>query len=150
MILTLAGQEPNDVHGIAGSFLQDRISDFASIHMSFENGIKAHVDTSWLNPFKEQRLVVIGDKAMVEFCDSEPEWHDKLKIYRHKAEVVFGVPSIKKAEPELIEVKQDNPLVNECRHFLHFMKNNETPFTDGREALAVLKVLHAGDAAGKA
>ena len=150
MILTLAGEEPDDVHGIAGSFLQDKISDFASIHMSFANGIKAHVDTSWLNPFKEQRLVVIGDKAMVEFCDSEGDWGDKLKLYRHKAEIIDGVPSIDKAEAEHIEVVQDNPLINECRHFLMFMKNNETPYTDGEEALAVLKVLHAGDAAGKA
>jgi UDP-2-acetamido-3-amino-2,3-dideoxy-glucuronate N-acetyltransferase len=150
MILTLAGQEPSDVHGIAGSYLQDEISDFASVHMSFPDGMKAHIETSWLNPFKEQRLVVIGDKAMVEFCDSDPVWQNKLKLYRHKAYITDGVPSIEKAEPELVEVQEDNPLVNECRHFLRFMKNNETPFTDGHEALAVLKVLHAGDATNRA
>ena len=150
MILTLAGEEPTDVQGTAGSFLQNNISDFASIHMSFANGIKAHVETSWLNPFKEQRLVVIGDKGMVEFCDSEPEWQNKLKFYRHNIQIVDGVPSIEKAEAELIEVEQDNPLVNECRHFLRFMEKNEKPFTDGYEALAVLKVLHAGDVAGNA
>ena len=101
MILTLAGEEPKDVHGIAGSYLQDSISDFASIHMSFENGIKAHVDTSWLNPFKEQRLVVIGDKAMVEFCDSEPEWKNKLKLYRHEASIDNGIPHVKKGRTRI-------------------------------------------------
>ena len=150
MILTLAGEEPEQVHGIAGSYLQDIISDFASVHMSFPSGMKAHIETSWLNPFKEQRLVVVGDKAMAEFCDSEPEWKNKLKLYRHEAYIEDGVPNVKKAEAELIEVEQDNPLVNECRHFLHFMKNNETPFTDGHEALRVLKVLHAGDATKRA
>ncbi len=149
MILTLAGQEPQDVHGIAGSYLQDKISDFASVHMSFANGIRAHVETSWLNPFKEQRLVVIGDKAMAEFCDSEPEWKNKLKLYCHKAYITNGVPSVEKAEPELIAVEKDNPLLNECRHFLRCIAKNETPFTDGREALAVLKVLCAGDASQK-
>ena len=148
MILTLAGEEPDNVHGIAGSYLQDKISDFASVHMSFPNGIQAHVDTSWLNPFKEQRLVVIGDKGMVEFCDSEPEWENKLKLYRHKAYITDGMPSVEKAEPELIKVEQDNPLLNECRHFIKFIANNETPFTDGHEALAVLKVLRAGDSTG--
>ena len=150
MILTLAGQEPDNVQGSAGSFLQDEISDFASVHMSFPNGIKAHIDTSWLNPFKEQRLVVVGEKAMAEFCDSDAEWKNKLKLYRYTAEIVDGIPSVSKAEAELIEVQEDNPLINECRHFLRFMANNETPFTDGHEALRVLKVLHAGDATNKA
>jgi len=145
MILTLAGEEPDNVHGIASSYLQDQISDFASVHMSFPNGIRAHIETSWLNPFKEQRLVVVGDKAMVEFCDSEAEWKNKLKLYRHAAYIKDGVPIVEKAEPEFVEVEQDNPLLNECRHFLRFMANNETPFTDGKEALAVLKVLRAGD-----
>lgn len=146
MILTLAGEEPSEIQGTAGNFLQDKISDFASVHMSFPNGIKAHIDVSWLNPFKEQRLVVVGDKGMVEFCDSEPEWENKLKLYRHEAYIEDGQPVVRKAEAECITVEQDNPLANECRHFLRFMANNETPFTDGQEALAVLKVLRAGDA----
>jgi len=146
MILALAGEEPCEVHGIAASYLQNKISDFASVHLSFPNGVRAHVETSWLNPFKEQRLVVVGEKGMAEFCDSDAECKNKLKFYGHEAYVRDGVPSVKKAEPELIEVEPDNPLVNECRHFLHFMANNKTPFTDGREALAVLKVLRAGDA----
>ena len=150
MILTLTGEEPHDIHGIAGSYLQDKISDFASVHLSFPSNIRAHVETSWLNPFKEQRLVVIGDKAMLEFCDTEPEWMNKLKLYRHEAYISDGVPNVKKAEPELIKVKQDNPLVNECRYFLRFMANNETPFTDGYEALRVLKVLCAGDVTNRA
>ena len=150
MILTLAGEEPSEVHGIAASYLQDKISDFASVHLSFPKGISAHVETSWLNPFKEQRLVVVGDKGMAEFCDSEPEWKNKLKLYRHEAYIKDGVPCVKKAEPELIEVEQVDPLVNECRHFLRFMASNKTPFTDGQEALAVLKVLRAGDATQRA
>ena len=84
---------------------------------------------------------------MAEFWDSTPDWEEKLKIYRHKAGIVDGVPFVEKAEAELIKVEPGNPLVNECQHFLRFMENNETPFTDGREALAVLKVLRAGDAA---
>ncbi len=149
MILTLVGEEPDHVNGIAGSYLQDKISDFASVHMSFPSGVKAHIETSWLNPFKEQRLVVIGDEAMVEFCDSDPVWENKLKLYRHEAYIKDGVPTVSKAEPELVKVEQDNPLVNECRHFLKFMADNETPYTDGHEALAVLRVLRAGDATGE-
>ncbi len=145
MILALAGQEPDKVQGSAGNFLQDHISDFASIHMGFPNGIKAHVNVSWLNPFKEQRLVVVGDKAMAEFDDCAP-WSEKLKLYRHRAEIVDGVPLVEKAEAELVEIEEFEPLLNECRYFLEFAANNQTPFSDGAEAIAVLKVLQAGDA----
>jgi len=146
MILALAGQEPDTVQGTAGNFLQDHISDFASVHMGFPNGIKAHVNISWLNPFKEQKLVVIGDKAMAEFDDVAP-WAEKLKLYRHRAEIVDGVPVVEKAEPENVDVEEFEPLLNECKHFLDFASNNKTPFTDGNEAIAVLKVLQTGDAA---
>jgi UDP-2-acetamido-3-amino-2,3-dideoxy-glucuronate N-acetyltransferase len=146
MILTLAGEEPCKVQGNAASYLQHQISDFATVHLSFPNGVRAHVETSWLNPFKEQRLVVIGEKGMAEFCDSDPECRNKLKLYRHEARIRDGIPLVKKTEPELIEVEPVNPLVNECQHFMYFMANNKTPFTDGHEALAVLKVLRAGDA----
>ncbi len=146
MILALAGEEPDSIQGTAGNFLQSHISDFASVHMGFPNGIKAHVNISWLNPFKEQRLVVIGDKAMAEFDDCAP-WGEKLKLYRHRAEIVDGVPVVEKAEAELVDVEEFEPLLNECRYFLEFARENKTPFTDGTEAMAVLKVLQAGDAA---
>ena len=145
MILSLADEEPNEVHGIAGNYLQQHISDFASIHMTFPSGMMAHVDASWLNPFKEQRLVVIGEKAMAEFDDRAP-WPEKLKLYRHVAEIVDGKPRLEAASPECVDIADDEPLLNECRHFLAFVARGETPFTDGHEAIRVLKVLRAGDA----
>jgi len=146
MILTLVGHEPVSIHGFSGNFLQDSVSDFASVQMAFPHGIKAHIEVSWLNPFKEQRLVVVGDKGMIEFND-QADWGDKLKFYNHQAEVVNGLPVVTPAKAETIEVEPGEPLRNECRHFLKFIATGETPYTDGREAIAVLRVLRAGDAA---
>jgi len=148
MVLALTGNEPEEVVGFAADFLTPNISDFASIQMSFADGIKAHIEVSWLNPFKEQRLVVIGERAMVEF-DDQADWSNKLKLYRHRAEIVNGQPLLEKAEPEPIKVEHGEPLRNECEHFLKFCQNGKTPYTDGKEALGVLKVLQKGDASGK-
>ncbi len=144
MILALVGSEPDKITGFAGNFLQDSISDFANIQMEFPDGVKAHIETSWLNPFKEQRLVVVGENAMLEFND-QADWSEKLKIYRHKAEIINGHPVVEPAEAAVIKVEPFEPLLNECKFFLRFIKNNETPFTDGREAISVLRVLRAGD-----
>jgi len=148
MILALIGTEPDRTIGFAGNFLQETISDFASVQMEFPGGEKAHVDVSWLNPFKEQRLVIAGEKCMAEFNDQE-DWGDKLKIYRHKAEIVNGEPVLEPAQAESIRVDPKEPLLNECEHFLHFCETGERPFTDGTEALSVLRVLRAGDMAAE-
>ncbi len=148
MVLALAGNEPEKTTGFAGNFLQSNISDFASINMEFPNNIKAHIEVSWLNPFKEQRLVVVGETGMMVFDDQEVS-ENKLVLYRHKAEIIDGVPLLEKAEPISIEFDKAEPLRNECEHFIEFCQSGETPYTDGKEAMAVLKVLQDGDASGK-
>ncbi len=148
MVLALAGSEPEKTTGFAGNFLQKNISDFASINMEFLNNIKAHIEVSWLNPFKEQRLVVVGETGMMVF-DDQAASENKLVLYRHKAEINDGVPLLEKADPISVEFDKAEPLRNECEHFIQFCQSGETPYTDGKEAMAVLKVLQSGDVSGK-
>ena len=54
-----------------------------------------------------------------------------------------GLPSLKKAEVEYLEVPQSEPLKNECQHFINIISENAVPLTDGDEGLRVLKVLSA-------
>ncbi len=143
MVLALTGNEPEKTTGFGGSFLRPHISDFASLNMEFPDNIKAHIEVSWLNPFKEQRLVVIGETGMMVFDDQADK--DKLLLYRHRAEIINGKPALAKADPVSIEFDEIEPLRNECEHFIHFCQSGETPFTDGREAMAVLKILQDGD-----
>lgn len=145
MVLALAGSQPMKTTGFSGNFLQNNISDFASINMEFKDNIKAHIEVSWLNPFKEQRLVVVGETGMMVFDDQAAK-QNKLVLYSHKAEIIDGEPILEKAEPISIEFDEGEPLRNECEHFIRFCQSGETPFTDGREAMAVLRVLQDGDA----
>ena len=82
MILSLAGQEVKTVYCEASDILQNGIGDIANIHIAFENGLKGHVFCSWLYPYKEQKLVIIGDKATAVFDDTM-DWSQKLAIYDH-------------------------------------------------------------------
>lgn len=144
MILALIDAEPERIDGFGGCFLQDSISDFHNVRLTFPGGVKAHIDVSWLNPFKEQRLVVVGSDAMVEF-DDQAEWYEKLKIYKHRAEIVNGFPVLEPSPADVIKVTPGEPLRNECAHFLKFVRTGETPYTDGREAMRVLRVLVEAD-----
>ena len=142
MILSLTGQEPETVRVESSSILQPDIADIATVHMEFKSGLKAHVSASWLHPFKEQKLVVIGDRAMAVFDDTKP-WAEKLALYSHVVESSGGLPTIEKAEVKYLEVSQSEPLRNECQHFVDVVSGNIMPLTNGEEGLGVLNVLSA-------
>ena len=142
MILSLTGQEPEIVRTESSCVLQPDIADTAIVHMEFKSALKAHVSVSWLHPFKEQKLVVVGKDGMAVFDDTKP-WNEKLALYRHVVQATGGLPSLEKAEVEYLEVPQSEPLRNECQHFLNVVSGNIKPLTDGNEGLSVLKVLSA-------
>ena len=60
-------------------------------HLTFPGGERAHVFVSWLHPFKEQKLVVVGAEAMAVFDDGEP-WERKLLLYPHQVEWRDNMP----------------------------------------------------------
>ena len=142
MILSLTGQEPEVVRTESSCILQPDIADTATVHMEFNSDLKAHVSVSWLHPFKEQKLVVVGQGGMAVFDDTRP-WNEKLALYRHFVQTTGGLPSLEKAEVEFLEVPQSEPLKNECQHFINVVSENTVPLTDGDEGLRVLKVLSA-------
>jgi len=140
VILMLLGEIPETVYATGGSYLQHQIPDTTLTTIDFPSGVKAHIFVSWLHPFKEQKLVVVGDKKMAVFDDVSQE---KLQLYPHKIEWLQRIPVAAKAEAELIPIKKDEPLRAECQHFLNCVANGHTPKTDGEEGLRVLQVLQA-------
>ncbi len=142
MILSLTGEEPIAVSATGGNYLHAHIADVTTTHLEFASGLKAHVFVSWLHPFKEQKLVVVGDRKMAVFDDTQP-WADKLLLYPHEIRWQGDVPVAARAEAERPEVPEDEPLRNECRHFLNCVAGGTRPLTDGIEGLKVLKVLNA-------
>lgn len=146
MMLRLAMSDPTSVTAVAASFLHERIPDVTTTHLSFESGVRGHVFVSWLHPFKEQKLVVIGDRGMAVFDDGQP-WEAKLQHYPHQVAWRGGVPQPTKANPVPIIVDRNEPLLLECEHFLSCILTGTTPRTDGREGVRVLRVIECADRA---
>lgn len=142
MILAITGSAPVKTHG-EGAATLDHLSDFAHLHMEFENGIKGHLFASRLNPYRERRLSVVGTKAMAVFDDMEP-WAQKLAIYRHRVWNDNGQIMFENAEPDYIAVNEGMPLTRELEHFIHCVETREQPRTNGQEAIDVLRILTEG------
>jgi predicted dehydrogenase len=145
MLLALFGSAPDSVEGRGGAFVTDGVEDECRLDLTFPGGGRGHVFASWLHPFKEHRLTVVGSKAMAVFEDSETTPEGKLRLYRHSIDTSGPVPVPVKAEAEPIAFNQSaQPLKEECAHFLSACAGEHPALTDGDEALRVLDVLIKG------
>jgi len=140
VILSLVEEQPKKVNAFGEDYLQEKVYDTTMTILSFSNRLRAHIFVSWLHPFKEQKLVVVGDKKMAVFNDMEEE--NKLVLYAHKVQWVHRVPVASKGQFETVLLDKKEPLKEACAHFLECVAHRQQPRTDGKEALAVLKVLN--------
>lgn len=140
VILSLAGSsQPTSIDCKMEYHLNSKVSDVAHLNIGFDNGIEAEIQVSWLHPFKEQKLCIIGEKAMAVFDDRE-EWPRKLSIQK---DYLSG------GEIAYLNVKQEEPLKNECSHFISACISREQPKTNAKEGLSVLKILQGAETSAK-
>ena len=144
VILSLTGNlVPERISCTGESYLTNGVPDTTLTAMRFAGGVRAHVFVSWLNPFKEQKLTVVGSNGMAVFDDTRP-WNEKLLLHRHYLTWTNGqVPTPNKSRGETVALPESEPLRNECAHFLECCRDRLTPRTDGLEGLRVLQVLQA-------
>jgi len=140
-ILFLLEENPTTVAVHGGNYLNHHIADVTLTTCDFASGVKAHIFVSWLHPFKEQKLVVVGDRKMAVFDDTQTQ--NKLMVYPHRIDWVDRVPVAHKAEGEVVPLVDEEPLKLECQHFLDCVRDGTTPRTDGENGLRVLRILHA-------
>lgn len=143
MVLELAGNIPKYVSCQALDILQEGIQDICSIQLSFDNNITALINSSWLNPFKEHKLTVIGTKGMCVFDDTKAV-EQKLCFIKYSFDKTQSL-KISKSEPEFLDIPDKEPLKHECQHFIDCVESNLKPKTDGNEGIKVLKVLEAAE-----
>jgi predicted dehydrogenase len=139
IILRLLGETPFEVVACGGTYVSPNIADVTVTNLLFDNGVRAHIFVSWLHPFKEQRLVVIGSKKMASFDDVGK----KLVVYDQHVDWNNGVPMPIKNGGTEVSFLAEEPLRNECLAFLSSAETRQQPLTDGESAVAVLKVLQA-------
>jgi UDP-2-acetamido-3-amino-2,3-dideoxy-glucuronate N-acetyltransferase len=141
VILGILGELPVHATSQGGSFLNPPIVDTTLSTLEFPSGVKAHIFVSWLHPFKEQRLCIIGSEKMAVFDDLEPV--KKLVLYAHRINWLDRKPVAERDGGMVIPIPKEEPLERECEHFLECVRTKSTPRTNGKNALHVLEVLDA-------
>lgn len=147
MILRLLDDRlPEAVLALGGDYLTDGIQDLVHTHLRFSDGVRAHCYASWLNPYKEQRLTVIGSAATAVFDDVQ-SWERKLCLYPEPVRLDdSGLPIPNPGPGEPVAVAPGEPLKDEIRHFIDCCRERRAPDTGPAEALRVMRVCTAAQA----
>ena len=133
---------------IKRNILKDDISDITTLNVSIGN-IKCEIISSWLNPTKERKLLIVGAKKMLVF--DEMENNNKLKIFnkyaiypkitKFKKNYISNKARIYTGKTKTIKVKETDTLKDELIHFEKVCRKNISPITNGKFCLEVLKLI---------
>jgi UDP-2-acetamido-3-amino-2,3-dideoxy-glucuronate N-acetyltransferase len=140
----LIAANPTEVVSRGGAFLQARVHDTTLTLLRYPNNVAGHIFVSWLHPFKEQRLVVVGSKGMISFEDSSPD--KALRYYEKGVDFVAGRPIARDGPTEAIPYEPKMPLTEELRYFVDRVGGGKVEIADGQNGVEVLEILERATA----
>ena len=145
----LMDEFPVSVHASAQSVLRDGIPDVAFITLTFPSGAIASVNVSWLAPRKVRNTVVVGDRGMIVYDDTQAD--EPIKIFDRGVETPdspdFGENQLTYRYGATVapHVSADEPLAIELRHFLECVQRNEPTGRDAWFGVEIVRILEAAD-----
>lgn len=145
--LHLMESSPLRVAAQGSCYLQAGVEDVVFLHMEFASGAVAHIQLSWLDPHKERKLTVVGDRKMVVFDDMEVR--EKLRIYdkgvtRPPEYASWGESlAIREGDIFIPKIPNVEPLAVELAHFVRVARGEEAPRASAADGVRVIHVLEA-------
>jgi len=130
---------PQKITSTGGAFLQKEIHDTTMTILEYPDNVKGHIFVSWLHPFKEHRLVIIGSKGMLRFEDSTEG--KPLVFYDKGFEWNVGEPVKRDGPTEQIEYENQMPLTQEMKYFIEHLNGAPPVIADSRNAVEVIEIL---------
>ena len=135
----LTDSYPLEINTTGGAFLQNEVYDTTITTLAYPGNIKAHIYLSWLHPFKEHRIVVIGSEGMISFEDSSK--NKPLKFYDKKYAIKNNVPEKHDGEVVLIDYPMLAPLEEEMKYFIQNIEKDSFQIAGSQNGLEVIKIL---------
>ena len=130
---------PIDIVSNGGAFIQKNVHDTTMTFLEYPNNLKCHIYVSWLHPFKEHRLVVIGSNGMLSYEDSS---EDKLiKFYKKRYVMSNNNPIKEDGDIDIIEFDKYPPLELELKYFIEHLDGTKVDISNGDNALEVIQIL---------
>ncbi len=133
------GSLPVEVISRGGAFLQPHIHDSSMTVLTYPGNIVGHIYVSWLHPFKEHRMVVIGSKGMFSYEDSSDD--KNILFYEKGIDWIQGEPIKRDGPTEVIPYEKKMPLTEELKYFAAHTNGDPVEMADAQNGVEVLEIL---------
>lgn len=140
----LVGARPVAVESRGGVFLQPGVHDTTMTMLRYPDNVVGHIFLSWLHPYKEHRIVVVGSQGMLSFEDSSDA--KDLLFYEKGIEWVQGEPVRREGPTEVIPYERRAPLTEELRYFAARLDGSPVTIAGGDDGVEVLEILELASA----
>lgn len=145
----LLDSQPVWVSAVGTKFLRGNVEDAGFIVVGYQDGVIGNIHVSWADAHKVREVVVVGSKQRISFNDTSPD--EKVRIFEKgvaasaTAYADYGEYQLLIRDGDVISPKIPvvEPLKNEVMHFINCLQKGETPRSDGRNGLVVVKVMEA-------
>jgi predicted dehydrogenase len=112
----------------------------------------AHIQSSWISPLKERKLIVAGTKKMVVFDDMKPST-EKLTIYDKGVDVLAGsdieyedyAVKTRVGDIWIPYIPEQDALFNSISHFAACIESGKPSASGPEQAIRVLKILELAE-----
>ncbi len=145
----LIQDRPVAVSATGVAHFDNNLEDVAYMTIYFPNNVIAHINVNWLSPVKVRRTLIGGHKQMLMWNDLNED--QKIVVYDKGVEVTNResiydlLVSYRSGDMWAPKVDKTEALRLETEHFIHCITHDETPISDGRAGVQVVKILEAAN-----
>jgi predicted dehydrogenase len=145
------GADPVEVTAQGQSYLKPGMDDVVFVTLRYPNSVLAAIHLSWLDPVKDRKVTIVGDRKMVVFDDVSQT--EKLRIYDkgvsyqpRNGDFADFVAAVRDGDITIPTVDTREPLREQLEHFVDCIVNGKQPLADGAQGVAVVRTLEQAQA----
>ncbi len=145
------GAEPVDVTARGQSYLRPDIEDVVFVTLRYPGDVLVGIQLSWLDPVKDRRVTVVGERRMVVYDDVSTT--EKLRVYDkgvtyqpRNGEFSEFLACVRDGDIVIPRIENREPLREELVHFVRCVETGATPRSDGRQGLEIVRILERAQA----
>ena len=140
--------DPVEVVARGASYLHPGIEDVVFVTLRYPRDVLAGIHVSWLDPVKDRKVTIVGDRRMVVFDDVDPV--EKLRVYDKGVsyqpsggDFANFVAAVRDGDITIPRVENREPLRDQVQHFVDCVAEGAKPLADAEQGVAVVRALEA-------
>jgi predicted dehydrogenase len=139
---------PVSLSAYGGTHANHEIEDVAYLNLDYGDGLISNFHVNWLSPVKVRQMIIGGSERSLIYNDLDVD--EKIKVYDRGIEVGTDpeqrrnmLISYRSGDVWSPNLATSEPLSRMAEHFITCARTGQTPISDGKVGLRVVKILEA-------